>query len=372
LPEITVVPYPRVVIPDPQPLCRHWFPAGTRWIESLTRAGFSGSPLFLVRAADGEYVLKAFTPGTLPGRVRFVHALMRQLRSHGLGEVPELLDAVGGESFVVDEAGLPWEMQRFVVGEPSFEPTDPQVAAALAVLARIHAAAARMPENPPDAGPSPSIARRIDQARAWLERPWEAIGERPAAAATNEALGLEMRPRIAAAAATLRHARGEHIIAAVARLEPRPLARQSIVRDLWAAHVLFAADDPARVSGIVDFHAATTDTPASDVARLLGSWLTDEAVGDTWWSRRLAAYLPTSEPQPARGFRELVMFLAASGIVFGLDNWFRWVMDDGRVFEEPRAVTGRVDRLLANLPVALEILRGNPKFLGLTGKNSSL
>jgi hypothetical protein len=50
------------------------------------------------------------------------------------------------------------------------------------------------------------------------------------------------------------------------------------------------------------------------------------------------------------------MFLAASGIVFGLDNWFRWVLEEGRRFDDATAVTGRVDRLLGTLPAALEIL----------------
>jgi Ser/Thr protein kinase RdoA (MazF antagonist) len=358
-----VLPRPRVVTPGFEPPWRQWFAAGTAAIEPLPRAGFSGSPLFLVRAARGSYVLKAFAPGTLPGRVRFVHALMRHLQRHGLAEVPELLDAAG-ESFVIDEAGRPWELQQFVVGEPAFEPTECQVAAALALLARLHAAAATMPENPPAAGPSPGIVRRIEQARAWLARPWEAVVERPAATGFDHPLEAPFRQRATAAAATLRRAAGEGIIAGIAAVEPRPIFRQSVVRDLWAAHVLFAADEPASVAGIIDFHAATTDTPATDVARLLGSWMTAAAVDPEWWSEQLSAYRPPVGSPSAAGFCELVMFLAASGIVFGLDNWFRWVLEEGRRFDDVQAATGRVDRLLAMLPAALEILRRRPAVPG--------
>lgn len=348
-----VLQRPRVVTPGLQPPWQQWFVAAPR-IEPLPRAGFSGSPLLLAHSTHGTYVLKAFTPGTLPGRVRFVHALMRHLRGEGLGEVPELFDTAAGESFVIDESGRPWELQRFVAGDPAFEPTDHQVTAALTLLSRLHAAAATMPENPPAAGPSPGIARRIEQARAWLHRPWEALGDGPAAA--DHQLASALRPRVSAAAATLRRAAGERLIASLAALEPRPIQRQSVVRDLWAAHVLFAADEPGRVTGIVDFHAATTDTPATDVARLLGSWLSEAAVRPEWWSERLSAYRPPVGSPPARGLRDLVMFLAASGIVFGLDNWFRWVLEEGRRFDDATAVTGRVDRLLGTLPAALEIL----------------
>jgi Ser/Thr protein kinase RdoA (MazF antagonist) len=367
-----VLPRPPVLTPAPQPLGRQWFAAGACRIEPLPRAGFSGSPLYLVKADDGDHVLKAFAAGTTPGRARFVHAVMRHLRSCGVAEVPDLRDAASGESFVLDEAGRPWEMQRFLPGEPAFEPTDGQVAAAVALLARVHAAAARMPENPPAAGPSPGIARRIEQARAWLARPWDAIAERPAAAASDSPLGAEMLARLVAADATLRDAGGERIAREIATLEPRPIPRQSVVRDIWAAHVLFAADEPERVSGIIDFHAATTDTPATDLARLLGSWMTAAAVDADWWSERLAAYRSTRGPAPPRGFRDLVVFLAASGIVFGLDNWFRWVLEEGRSFADPAAVTARVDRLRATLPAALEILGRTGRGPGLTVENCSL
>jgi hypothetical protein len=55
--------------------------------------------------------------------------------------------------------------------------------------------------------------------------------------------------------------------------------------------------------------------------------------------------------------RRLVPFLAASGVVFGLDNWFRWIFEQGRRFGDHPAVVGRVERLTAALPAALSLLR---------------
>jgi hypothetical protein len=48
--------------------------------------------------------------------------------------------------------------------------------------------------------------------------------------------------------------------------------------------------------------------------------------------------------------------LHAAGVVFGLDNWFRWVLEEGRTFSDPTAALLRADRLLAALPVALQEL----------------
>jgi hypothetical protein len=55
--------------------------------------------------------------------------------------------------------------------------------------------------------------------------------------------------------------------------------------------------------------------------------------------------------------RHLVPFLAASGVVFGLDNWFRWIFEQGRRFSDQPAVASRVERLTAALPAALDLLR---------------
>lgn len=43
---------------------------------------------------------------------------------------------------------------------------------------------------------------------------------------------------------------------------------QPCIRDIWHDHVLFDGD---RVTGLIDFGAMQIDTPATDIARLVGS-----------------------------------------------------------------------------------------------------
>lgn len=349
-----------------RPLCRIWLAPRAFSLEPLP-GGFSGAPLFLVRAQDTAHVLKAFAPGTTPARARFVHALMRHLRERDVGEVPALLEAPDGATFLTDRGGTLWEMQAFVSGQTAAEPTLRQVESTLRVLTRLHAAAAAMPENPPDTGPSPGILRRVDQARAWLIRPWHGLRD---AAPTDAPLARLVRARLAEACELLRAADGERLIAAVAALEPRPVGRQSVLRDVWAAHVLFDQLQVDRVAGIIDFHAAATDTPATDVARLLGSWMTAAAAAPEWWAERLAAYGAPSST--VTDDVRLVPFLAATGIVFGLDNWFRWVLEANRTFERPEAVAARLEWLVAMLPTAFQILADRRHGLGLTAEKFRL
>ena len=51
--------------------------------------------------------------------------------------------------------------------------------------------------------------------------------------------------------------------------------------------------------------------------------------------------------------RRLVPFLHATAVVLGLDNWFRWTLDERRHFADPARVVARIDRLLAELEDAI-------------------
>jgi hypothetical protein len=53
--------------------------------------------------------------------------------------------------------------------------------------------------------------------------------------------------------------------------------------------------------------------------------------------------------------RKALPLFNASAVVLGLDNWFRWVLEEGRSFPVAAAL-GRVDWLLNGLPEALQAL----------------
>lgn len=333
-----------------RPVCRAWFGPQDAVIEPIEGDGFSGAALARVRLAGnaGDLVLKSVAAASGP-RVAGVHRLMRHLRWAGAEEIPEVLVGPSGDTLVADEAGGLWEAVRRVPGVTAADPTPAQARAAAAALARVHALAATWPEQPPRSDVPPAVVRRIEHARRLVAEPWEALAGRPHDAGP---LVGPLAARLAAAAAAVGRPASTAVLGRIAALTPAPLPLQMVLRDVWSGHVIFAADESPRVAGIVDLHAAAVDTPATDVARLLGSWPGApllpllESRADA-----LAAYAGVRLLGPEE--RALVPWLDATGTIFALDNWFRWVLVEGRRFERPVRVLERVDRLLGKLDGAL-------------------
>jgi Ser/Thr protein kinase RdoA (MazF antagonist) len=105
--------------------------------------------------------------------------------------------------------------------------------------------------------------------------------------------------------------------------------------------VLFTGD---RVTGIVDFGSLNFESPAADIARLLGSMALDDAAG---WELGLTAYeavrpLTEVERQLIRAFDESTV--AMSGL-----NWLQWIYLEHRQFENPGRILARLDATLARM-----------------------
>jgi homoserine kinase type II len=131
------------------------------------------------------------------------------------------------------------------------------------------------------------------------------------------------------------------VIARLSPLASTSLPQQPCIRDIWRDHVLF---DGQRVTGIVDFGAMQIDTPACDVARLLGSFVGDDVGG---WREGLAAYTRIRPLSPA----ELLAVPAldhASTVLAGY-NWIRWIYVDRREFDDPARIVTRLAQLLDRL-----------------------
>jgi Ser/Thr protein kinase RdoA (MazF antagonist) len=351
-------------------ICRHWLPGEDFCLQPVAGSGFSGSPVFIVESRRGRHILKAFPPQTSWPRTRWVHGLMHHLAAAGIETVAPPLATASGESFAADGNGRLWELLPFLNGSPAADPAEEQLATAVAALARLHAAAASYPACLPDRGPSAGIVRRISQAGRLLEEPWSRL---PSPRAAETSLAAEVAGRVPAAAATLETAAGRRVLAALATATPRPVPRQAVLRDIWSDHVLFALPGKTRVAGFLDFHAAERDTPATDFARLLGSWLpaaTETAAAR--WRTALAAADEKGGRSPEPTWLARVRFLAASGVVFGLGNWFRWIFSDGRQFPDHAAVLARIDRLSRLLPGAFDEMAETLENPGLTLKNCSL
>jgi len=347
-------------------IVRRWFPTTRCRISPLPSAGLSGSPVWLVETdeplgvAPRRFVLKGFAEGWPRERAEAIHRWMAAARRAGVGAVPanlEVADAgeAGATTIAIDGDGRCFELTQWCPGQPVAAPSPGQASAALETLARIHVALreAGGNEETPTAQP-PAWARRAEALRAVIARGWDAP-VRGIASPLQAAVAERRR----AAAVLLRDQGGLSYLSRLAAVVPRAVPLQPVLRDVWQAHVLFVDDE---VTAMIDWHAAGIDTPATDLARLLGSWggprsasVSADSLADSLsvvWGEALEAYRairPLSREELA-----LIDLLHLAGVVGGLHHWFRWVLDENRHFPDPCAVLERVDALLENLAFSRE------------------
>jgi len=346
------------------PPCEAWFGRESVTTALLHGAGLSGSPVFLVRRPSGErFVLKSFGPHVRPERAAWVHALMGHLATAGLLDTvprlrPRLADArwaapsLGCETLVADEAGRLWEAADFLPGSPRAAPSAAEATAALAGLARLHAAAAMLSGSEPCLEPSAGVRRRVMQAAQIQAAPWRRLEPDARRVAPPAVTTLVLQ-----AIETFESSGGAAACGRVSAVKELAVTAQPVLRDVWSDHVLFL--DDGRLAGFIDFHAAGRDTRATDLARLLGSWDAPAApIEGPWllpWQQALDAYEAVRPLES--GERALIPWLHATGVICGLDNWFRWLITEQREFADSSTVLSRIARLIGLLPAALEITR---------------
>ena len=301
--------------------------------------GLSGAAAWAVDDAGRRVVLKRFAAAASRAHAAWVHAFMQHVRAGGVLEVPALETAADGETLQADHAGALWELMEWKPGHSTAQPTTQQVAAAALVLARVHRAAATWPACPSRVDHSPGVLHRVARARDLLARPW--------AARISTTWRGPLREQFDRAIAIWAERGGGQAVAHVAAWESQPVVLQPVLRDVWSDHVLFS---DGQVTGIIDWHAAGIDTPATDVARLVGSWPGDSAMLRTFLDS-YSAVRPLTDEEVG-----LVPFLRDTGVLFGFDNWFRWIVEENHQFADTKAVGERIDALLAALPDAVQRL----------------
>jgi homoserine kinase type II len=125
-----------------------------------------------------------------------------------------------------------------------------------------------------------------------------------------------------------------------------PVPLQPCIRDIWHDHVLFTGDE---VTGLIDFGAMRPECVATDIARLLGSLLLDDADG---WRLGLASYQEV-RPLSSNELHLVGVFDHSATLLSGL-NWLRWIFLEGRQFADATRILARLDETLRRLQVLAE------------------
>jgi Ser/Thr protein kinase RdoA (MazF antagonist) len=306
-----------------------------RSLEPLANAGgFSGARIWRVETQSRTYCLKSWPPSRIDSiRLSWIHDRLTFARSCGIEFLPSIARRRDGLS--CSEFGeRVWDLIDWMPGIADFQgrPTAARMASAMSALAQLHRVW-RQAES--GVGPCPSITRRLERVNQWedlLRRGWrpnfltcdvESVG----------AIAKQAWPLILAHVPTIRNL--------LSQLLNRQFRLQTCLGDIWHDHVLFKDD---RVVGIIDFGSVRVDSPAVDLARLLGSFA---PLDDSLYLAGLNDYrshAPLSDDEV-----ELTRILDYAGTVLGAANWLLWIYHDGRVFEDLASAAARLTLLVRRM-----------------------
>lgn len=309
---------------------RHSGFSGARlWRGTLSTPSISGES-----SESIEYCLRAWPlSGPDPQRLTWIHQRLQQAAYLRIVSVP--LAGADSATFLMHDGRL-WEVSPWLPGSPCVASVASlsQIQAAMRAVRQLHEAwgvERTSPRVPP----------------AWLDRrhlldrwidPTEPMTRAIALALPHDELSSELRARGVAMLERWLPVAHEQIERWDGSLWPL----QPVLRDLWSEHVLFTG---AEVSGIIDYGAMRFDTIATDLGRLVGSWVGDDVSG---WKIAEQAY-GIAEPEESEGVWSFARSLEFCGLVLGVGNWLRWIWVERREFADWKAVAKRLATQLQRL-----------------------
>lgn len=306
-------------------------------VEALGNCGgLSGAQFWRFVAPRGALGLRCWPiEHPTPERLAFIHAVLRHAASRGLDFLPLPIATCRRET-VVEHEGRLWELTPWLSGAADYEsfPTAGKLRAAMIALAKFHIAVSDFPDASRVA-PAPAVLQRLRRLHEL-----QSGGITELASTIDDCLWPDITPLAHRFVAKLSRV----VPATIVQLSPLAdvaLPLQICIRDVWCDNVLFTGD---KVTGLVDFGAIDIDTPATDVARLLGSLAESDAAR---WQVGLDAYMSVSALS-----QEEIRVAAAldrAGVILGGCNWLRWLYVERRTFENADRVRRRLTRFAERL-----------------------
>jgi Ser/Thr protein kinase RdoA (MazF antagonist) len=281
---------------------------------------------------EDAYSLRRWpTPHPDRDRLSFIHAVQDHFVQSKIDQVPRLRRLPSGETFC-NRDGAFWELSSWVPGSPTFHQHANQrkLAAAMELLAALHNSASQLSAWTRMAE-CPAIRLRAQMLHDYDER-------------KLVSLAAQIDDRYPSLTDLCRK-----IVEHAVRLRPtcqRQLQRMAgqqtrlfpCIKDIWHDHLLFTDDE---VTGIIDFGATQVDSPAGDIARLLGSLVRDET--DIW---RFAIDVYRSKRPLSDVELRMIPALDLANVVYSGINWIRWLYVDGRTFAAMDQIAVRLNSVL--------------------------
>ena len=306
---------------DLSPILGQWAIAISGEPFTVTRipGGLSGAQIWRISLAGQNFCLRRWpSQHPSPDQLRTIHQGVEHVWQSGLHIVPVPHKTLQGDSFLLHEDHL-WEISPWLAGEPlsSCNPHPIQRTAAVDALAKFHQAAkyfGSTSRNP--LGPAPGLLRRREHLAALLQghlaELTQAVQLEPPTALRETMLQLLSR---------VKHALPDAFVE-VEKCSKAPLPLQWCLRDVHPGNLLFTGN---LATGIVDFGAASFDSIAGDIARLVGGFSCDSQERQ-WYLQAYADLSPLTDSE-----RRAVPAFHAAGLISAAANWIRWLVVERNV-----------------------------------------
>lgn len=297
--------------------------------EAVGRPGFSGARVYRVTGEHPAWCLKAFPVADVDlCRQKALQRLLRHLAKGGLHFIAPPRSTRGGERWIIENGWL-WQCEPWLPGEADRSARiEPQsLRAAGQALARWHERARQFVPEPAEAvwfrshpaEPSPAACERAAMLQHSLSTDLRALRRQGLGQLPNT-----LHPAVEIVVGEIQRC-GAEVARELEQWSARPVALQPCLRDLWREHVLFVGTG---VSGIIDPQAARCDSPAVDLARLLGS-LCGSRRED--WTAALDAYRAVRPLAPVE--EALIPVLDQSGCLLAGLHWIKRLLRSGETAE---------------------------------------
>jgi len=307
--------------------------------------GFSGAGVWKIEIDVRNYALRRWPAESLPRpRILGLHRLLKWWHSCGFPEFAVPCSTIYG-STLLHLDGEEWQLEPWMTGVADFHdrPTDERLRAVCTWLARLHlVSASYQPDegsrewfSAVSPGGSPNVSERLDLIRSWnVSRLHRTAGRLELI--QDDAI-RDLLLRIFSVVPQYLQKVGEELQGALGFRVPL----FPCLRDFWHDHLLFTGEC---LTGVVDPSACRTESPASDLSRLLGSLFPLEKTG---WDRALEHYVGVRQLRFEE--RQLIEVLDRSQVVLSGLYW-------GDRLAEMREDCGLPDGLQQRLRVIVDRL----------------
>lgn len=318
----------------------------------LATPGFSGAVIARLNCAAGEFCLRGWPPDAMPEqRLLGLHGLLRHVHGQGVVAVSVPVTANDGSTLVFLHNRV-WQLEPWMPGTADFHrnPSEIRLQAAMRCLAAWHHAAVSY--NPLteettwfascSGVPSPAVQERLERIDYLLSHRcllYEA-NLRRSNHTEFQRIGLRILELFRRAAP---YVTGQ--LKAAAQSE---FALQPCLRDIWHDHVLYTGDN---VTGVVDASACRSENVATDLARLLGSFVSDE---QNMWDFAIQEYQRHRRLTPDE--LTLIFVLDGSAVLLSGMTWLERVFvtgqsisGDGRILSRLQIILSRLEHLARTL-----------------------